>query len=240
MKTLVAALAFAQFVVPFGPRLLGWGQDIGRRASENGLPSPETPAGYAFSIWFPIFVLGIVYAIRLWRAPADTRLAPLAPFAAAMFAAGTAWMLWTQLVGSSVVQLATIYAMYAATMLGAARVASGDRPSAALFGLQGGWLTAAICLNTTSYVREFAGATPFGLTPETYALFTLVPATLLALATILARRANAWFAGAFAWALIGVAAANLAGENDLRDLALGALLAVLAAHFAARGKERTP
>jgi hypothetical protein len=229
MNRLALPFAIAQFFAPYFHRVTGWGTDIGDTARASGLPSPETPTGYAFSIWFPIFALGLAHAWRLRKTPGET-----APFAAAMFAAGTAWMLWTQLFGSTFVQLPLIYAMYAATMLGFAKVESSDRIARTLFGLQGGWLSAAIFLNTTSYLREGGWGAPFGLEPATYALFTLIPATLLALATILARRANAWFVLAFVWALAAIVIANLAGETLVRNLALGAILAVLATNFSVR------
>ncbi|MCM0019534.1 MAG: hypothetical protein NBV67_06040, partial [Tagaea sp.] len=65
MKRLVLGLAIAQFLAPYFHRVTGWGIDIGETARASGLPSPETPSGYAFSIWFPIFVLGLVHAWRM-------------------------------------------------------------------------------------------------------------------------------------------------------------------------------
>lgn len=223
MKRLVLGLAIAQFLAPYFHRVTGWGIDIGETARMSGLPSPETPSGYAFSIWFPIFVLGLVHA---WRLREDS---PTAPYAAAMFAAGTAWMLWTQLFGSTFVQLPLIYAMYAATMAGLAKIDPGDRVQRALFGLQGGWLTAAIFLNTTSYLREGGWGAPFGLEPGTYALFTLLPAAALALATILAGRANAWFVGAVVWALVAIVVANIGRDAFVMGVAAALIPALLIA-----------
>jgi O-antigen ligase len=231
MKNWVLGLAIAQFFAPYFHRVTGWGIDIGRTARASGLPSPETPSGYAFSIWFPIFVLGLVYAWRLRKDRADARLAP---YAAAMFAAGTAWMLWTQIFGSSFVQLPLIYAMYAATMLGFAHVAKDDRATQALFGLQGGWLTAAVFLNTTSYLREGGWGAPFGLEPGVYALFTLLPAAALALATILSGRANTWFAGAVVWALVAIVVANIGGDALVMGVAAALIPAILLAPLARR------
>ncbi|MFM7346243.1 MAG: hypothetical protein ACKO1J_12850 [Tagaea sp.] len=231
MKNWVLGLALAQFFAPYFHRVTGWGIDIGQTARASGLPSPETPSGYAFSIWFPIFVLGLVYAWRLRKDRAD---ANLAPYAAAMFAAGTAWMLWTQIFGSSFVQLPLIYAMYAATMLGLPHVAKEDRATQALFGLQGGWLTAAVFLNTTSYLREGGWGAPFGLEPGVYALFTLLPTAALALATVLAGRANAWFAGAVVWALVAIVVANIGGDALVMGVAAALIPAILIAPLARR------
>jgi hypothetical protein len=228
MKRLVLGLAIAQFLAPYFHRVTGWGIDIGETARASGLPSPETPAGYAFSIWFPIFILGLVYA---WRTRPD---APTAPYAATMFAAGTLWMLCTQMLGSSFVQLPLIYAMFAATMLGLAKIDPADRVQRALFGLQGGWLSAAIWLNTTSYLREGGWGAPFGLAPGEYALFTLLPAAALALAVIVAGRANAWYVAAVVWALVAIIVANIGGDALVLGTAAALIPAILIAPFARR------
>lgn len=228
MPRLVFALAVAQFLAPFFPRLTGIGGGIGARTAEAGLPAPETPAGYAFGIWFPIFVLGLVYAVRYWRDPANESYRRAAPYAGAMFAFGTAWMMWTQLMGSGLMQLPLIFGMFAATLLGWRHVdLVGDKSLPILFGLQAGWLSAAVCLNTTSWLRNFVGATPFGLTPDIYALATLLPAAAIALATILGGRANIWYVVAMVWALAGIAVANINGESFVLIAALVLMAPVL-------------
>jgi hypothetical protein len=236
MPRLVLALAIAQFVAPFFPRLTGLGGEIGARTTEAGLPAPETPAGYAFGIWFPIFVLGLVYAVRYWRDPANESYRRVAPYAAAMFAFGTVWMLWTQIMGSGFMQLPLIFGMFVSTLLGWRHVdAHGDKTLPVLFGLQAGWLSAAVCLNTTSWLRNFVGATPFGLSPEIYALATLLPAAAIALVVIFGGRANIWYVVAMVWALVGIAVANINGENFVLIAAL-VLIAPLVAAFSARTK----
>jgi hypothetical protein len=234
MPRLILSLAIAQFLAPYFHRVTGWGRDIGDTARASGLPAPETPSGYAFSIWFPIFALGLVYAWRLWRAPDDERISRVAPHAAAMFAAGALWMLWTQMFGSTFVQLPLIYAMFAATMLGLAKIDPQDRASRALFGLQGGWLSAAIVLNTTSYLREGGWGAPFGLEPGVYALFTLLPASGIALAVILAGRANAWYVAAVIWALVGIVVANIGGDAFTMGVAAALVAPVLLARLLRR------
>lgn len=236
MPRLVFALAVAQFLAPFFPRLTGIGGEIGARTAEAGLPAPETPAGYAFGIWFPIFVLGLVYAVRYWRDPANVTYRRVAPYAGAMFAFGTAWMMWTQLMGSGLMQLPLIFGMFAATLLGWRHVdPAGDKTLPILFGLQAGWLSAAVCLNTTSWLRNFVGATPFGLTPDIYALATLLPAAAIALATILGGRANIWYIAAMVWALAGIAVTNINGESFVLIAALVLMAPVLLA-FSVRTK----
>lgn len=236
MPFLILALAAAQFAAPFFPRLTGIGGEIGARAAETGLPAPETPAGYAFGIWFPIFVLGLVYAVRYWRDPANETNRRVAPYAGAMFAFGTAWMLWTQVMGSGFAQLPLIFGMFVSTLLGWRHVdAHGDKTLPVLFGLQAGWLSAAVCLNTTSWLRDLAGATPFGLSPEIYALATLLPAAAIALAAIFGGRANVWYVGAMVWALAGIAVANIDGQIFVLIAALALIVPLLAA-FTARTK----
>ncbi len=230
MPRLVLVLAIAQFLAPFFPRLTGLGGEIGARTTETGLPAPETPAGYAFGIWFPIFVLGLVYAVRYWRDPANVAYRRVAPYAGAMFAFGTVWMLWTQVMGSGLMQLPLIFGMFAATLLGWRHVdAHGDKTLPVLFGLQAGWLSAAVCLNTTSWLRNFVGATPFGLSPEIYALATLLPAAAIALAAIFSGRANIWYVVAMVWALAGIAVANIDGDRFVLIAALVLIAPVLAA-----------
>lgn len=237
-------LAVAQFAAPGFYAVTGIGGPIGRRAIDGGFLPPEQPAGWAFSIWFPIFVLGLVYAVH--QALPSERENPvyrrIGAATAAMFAAGTAWMLWTQLFGSSVVLLPLIFGMYAATMIASAGLSGFalalHEPRGrlkhllpALLGLQGGWLTAAITLNTTSVLRG-SNAEPFGLSMSLYALATLLPATVLAMATILARRANGWFVFAFGWALVAIAFTNIVTQPNwpIAAATLAALGAIVLGH----------
>ncbi len=232
-------LAAAQFAAPGFHAVTGIGGPIGRRAVDGGFLPPEQPAGWAFSIWFPIFVLGLAYAVH--QALPSARENPLyrriGAATAAMFAAGTAWMLWTQIFGSSAVLLPLIFGMYAATMAASAGLAGFALAGRlrhllpALLGLQGGWLTAAIMLNTTSVVRGNM-AEPFGVPMAIYALATLLPATVLAMATILARRANGWFVFAFGWALVAIAFTNIVTQPNwpIAAATLAALGAIVLGH----------
>lgn len=230
MPQTLLLLAIAQLVVPFFPRLTGLGGEIGARSIETGLPSPETPSGYAFGIWFPIFVLGLIHAVRFLRDPASEAYRRVELPVAIMFAAGTAWMLWTQIMGSGIVQLPLIYGMFAATLIGWSRLKpSDDKILPVLFGLQSGWLTAAICLNTTSWLRLVSGTTPFGLAPEIYALFTLLPAAAIALYMVLSGRASIWYVGAVVWALVAVAVANISGDTLVLAVAAGLIVPLLVA-----------
>jgi hypothetical protein len=232
-------LAVVQFAAPGFHAVTGIGGPIGRRAVDGGFLPPEQPAGWAFSIWFPIFVLGLVYAVH--QALPSERENPvyrrIGAATAAMFAAGAAWMLWTQIFGSSVVLLPLIFGMYAATMIASAALAAQalvgrvQRLLPALLGLQGGWLTAAIMLNTTSVVRGSI-AEPFDVPMSVYALATLLPATVLAMATILARRANGWFVFAFGWALVAIAFTNIVTQPNwpIAAATLAALGAIVLGH----------
>jgi hypothetical protein len=250
-QMLVLVFALAQFLAPFFHAATGIGGPIGQRATPGSFVAPEQPAGYAFSIWFPIFTLALVYAVHqaLPSQAANPVYRRIGAATAAMFAAGTVWMLWTQIMGSSWALLPMIYTIYGATMLAAARLgvrsrSAGERLGGLagrilppLLGLQGGWLTAAIVLNTTSVVR--AGAPePFGLDANVYALATLVPATLLALATIQTGCANGWFVGAFMWALVAVGVTNLVTAPNL-PLAAMCGVALVAIAFSARNLKRT-
>jgi hypothetical protein len=232
-------LAVTQFAAPGFHAATGIGGAIGRRAVDGGFLPPEQPAGWAFSIWFPIFALGLAYAVH--QALPSERENPvyrrIGAATAAMFAAGTAWMLWTQIFGSSAALLPLIFGMYAATMIASAGLSGmflegrAQRLLPALLGLQGGWLTAAIMLNTTSVVRG-SMAEPFGVPMAVYALATLLPATVLAMATILARRANGWFVFAFGWALVAIAYTNIVTQPNwpIAAATLAALGAVVLGH----------
>lgn len=237
-------LAVAQFAAPGFHAVTGIGGPIGRRAVDDGFLAPEQPAGWAFSIWFPIFALGLAYAVH--QALPSERKNPvyrrIGAATAAMFAAGTVWMLWRQIFGSSVVLLPLIFGMYAATMVASSALARTGLAGLALegrlrhllpalLGLQGGWLTAAIMLNTTSVLRG-STAEPFGLSMSVYALATLLPATVLAMATILARRANGWFVFAFGWALVAIAFTNIVTQPNwpIAAATLAALGAIVLGH----------
>jgi len=232
-------LAVAQLAAPGFHAATGIGGPIGRRAIEGGFLAPEQPAGWAFSIWFPIFALGLAYAVH--QALPSERENPvyrrIGTATAAMFATGTGWMLWTQSFGSSVLLLPLIFGMYAATMVASAGLSGYalqgrmQRLLPVLLGLQGGWLTAATMLNTTSVLRG-SMAEPFGVPMAVYALATLLPATVLAMATILARRANSWFVFAFGWALVAIAYTNVVTQPNwpIAAATLAALAAVILGH----------
>lgn len=216
--TFTAALAFA--LSPLASGGFG-GFDAGR------FPVPQTdppiqPAGWAFSIWLPIYlwlIAGAGYGLLKraedpgWDRTRWPLLASLVP--------GAAWIPVAQM--SPLWSTVLIWIMLGAALLALLRAPAADRPwNAAPTGLYAGWLTAAAC------VASGVLATGYGATPvlPVHAAFILLALGIGLL--ILRRRAAPAYAAGLGWALIGIVAANLAPPVWPIVLLAGAGLVLLA------------
>lgn len=218
----LAMLAVAQFMAAGYARLTGHGQNIEALAGRGGLRPPEIPAGYTFSIWFVIFALaavyGAYYATRTGGAHELCRKVSLP--AAILFLCSSTWMLAAQTVGDGWHLVWLIVVMWACStraLLAICHHSSADSVRRyilqPLFGLYTGWLTAAMFLNITGTFAKDVGT--LGLSANLYAMLTLIPAGILALALLQRTRAEPFLFAAFLWALVGVGVANIANTPVL-------------------------
>ena len=245
-RLLCLILPWVQALVAFMPAVgLGTSMAVISAASQN----PVTPAGYAFIIWTPIFLLSIAYGI--WQFLPANRLSTLArrigwPLAGA-FAADALWQVVSQLTASFgfglvVIILLGLACALAALFLGRGAVEAGlgarwiARP---LTGLLAGWLTAASFANLAAAWRQ-SGTMPASGFGETLTAMVILFAAggVAAGVTWMLRRDGLWYVLAVAWALVAIIVANL-GANQLNipaALTAAAMLALSVAVYWQRSR----
>jgi hypothetical protein len=234
-------LSLLQFVAAGYARLTGHGRNIEDIAERGDIRPPETPSGYAFSIWFVIFALSVAYGLYYASKGQQNGWAQRLSWPAAiLFAFSSAWMFSAQIIGDGWHLVFLIVIMWAASVRGlmTLRLSADDSSPRfcrfvlqPLFGLFTGWLTAAMFLNITTTFSKSVGT--LGLTPNSYALLTLIPAGIVALALIRRLRAEPWMFAAILWAITAIIVANLIPESNKPIVAVcGGLAAVLTAVFA--------
>lgn len=180
-----------------------------------GGPSPAEPAGYAFSIWGPIFLGAIAFAIHQLRPSQkdDPVLARIGWPVAIGFFATALWLVFARFgpLWATVPAIATILVGVGYGFVEAAR-AEPTRSRrwlvVAPLGLFTGWVTAATFVNVAEVLPGF-GFDRFGMSPGNWAIWgVLLPAFVVTLAFLERTRWSLVYAGAVAWALVAIAAAN--------------------------------
>lgn len=226
---LAAAIAFAAapFFVPFD----------GFDPSQYPVPQddpPVQPAGYAFSIWGPIYLwllasAGFGLVQRADSAAWDRTRWPLF----LSLAPGAAWLSVAQI--SPVWATVLIWFMLATALVALLRAPSDDKASLAWpVGLYAGWLTAAsaVSLGLLSAGYGFAG-------PVTAAWVAIAIAALVA-AGVVRWTANPAYALAVIWALIAVVVRNLGGPGGVTFAAGFAAVALALLLATSRGRPGAP
>ncbi|SHI89839.1 hypothetical protein [Wenxinia saemankumensis] len=216
--TLLAALGFA--AAPFFWSFDGF--------ETNQLPIPQTdppaqPAGWAFSIWGPIYAWLVVSALwGLWAHRQDAWWdAVRAPLIASL-AIGVPW-LWiaTQ---SAVWATLAIVAMAGFAIAALLRAPRDDRSRWTLrapVALYAGWLTAA------SWVSIAATLAGYGIGPDSYGWAFVAIAAAALIAWAVQSRTPEWTYGlAVGWALLGIAVKNGPALPLVTAAALAALLLI--------------
>jgi hypothetical protein len=232
-----ANLIGAALLVP-AARFHAW-TGIGRPIGEvpgSGTFSPETPAGYAFSIWGPIFVLVIVTALRqalpAYRDHALYRQIGWATAGSSFL--NVAWMLMAQTLGNGWWLVLAIFGILAFALVAFFRTLqhsqSLDRFDRwivlPMTGLLAAWLSAAVWLNASSYLK-LLDPDRFGLSPQGFALAVLATIAAFGLTMLVRSRGNLWYAGTLIWALAAVIAANLMRSEGAPVVALAAAAAIV-------------
>lgn len=209
-------LAVLQFFASGFARLTGHGQSI----EDISARGPETPIGYAFAIWFVIFALAVAYgAWHAFKGKDDALCQRLSVPAGLLFFLSSLWMVTAQVLGDGwhlVFIIVVMWALAAKSLL----MLVDDKVTKSpirqyvlepLFGLYAGWLSAAIFLNITGTAAKFFGT--MGMTPNEYALLSLIPAGALSVAIINRTKGNLWFTLTGLWAVHGIAATSLRSDN---------------------------
>ncbi len=199
-------LAASQFAASGFSRLTGIGRPVEDIAMRGGAMPPETPMGYAFSIWLVIFAFAVAYAYKQLKEKREAD-----PAVTGIFMCSIAWMMTAQIFGDGWHLVAIILAMWVFAVTAFKKELASPAPdkktALPMLGLYSGWLSVAVVLNITSTTAGIYGT--FDLTPTAYALFTLLPASMIAVWLIRASRGNLWYAGAVLWALHAVIVANV-------------------------------
>jgi len=196
----------------FLPRF-GIGEFIGDRS--DAVRTLITPAGWAFAIWGPLFLLSIAFAF--WQAlPAQRTNAFLArigwPAAIALAAQGV-WSTYTQLANLTVISVAIILVSLAGLLIvlralvTAPSLSIGERLFAApAFSALAAWLTAASIVNISASLKYhgLAGAEP---APVVTAVMIVIGSGIAAIAAARVRGAPL-YGLVFTWALVAINAAG--------------------------------
>lgn len=194
----------------------------------RGGDPPTTPAGYAFSIWAPIFAGCIAYAIRQARPRQAARplFRAIGWGTAVAFLATAAWALVAQRRDQGWTTVAIFLVI--AWGLGVAVRGAGRDPSLAgidewtvraPLGLFLGWTSIAVFANVGLALRWSGVTRPGGET--VVAVVLLAAATAVAVWVTLRTRGNAWYAGAVAWGTGAIAAADFGGWRRMPDAVVG-------------------
>lgn len=216
----------------FLPRF-GIGEFIGNRS--DAVRTLITPAGWAFAIWGPLFLLSIAFAV--WQAlPAQRSNGLLAritwPAAVALGAQGI-WSTYTQLANLTVISVMIIFVSLVGllvvlrTLVAEPSLSRGERIFVApAFSALSAWLTAACIVNVSASLKYhgLAGAEP---APIVTTLMIVVGAIIAGVAAYRVRGAPL-YGRVFAWALIAINAAGGQRFASIGWAALGGIALVLA------------
>jgi hypothetical protein len=210
---------------------LGVGEPIGDRS--DAVRTAITPAGWAFSIWGPLFAGSLAYAVyQIVPAQRDNRLiARIGWPSAGAFLGNAAWALYTQFFGlgapSALIIVFTLTCLLACFRVFAepGRLTRGEQylvvlPLSAL----AAWLTAATIVNIAA-VLVYYGVDAGETTAVLGAAVVIVGGTI-ASAAIWKGRGNPWYGMVFLWALAGIHAASADIHPEIAGAAMLSAIAV--------------
>lgn len=237
----VVAAAILQVLVPALPAL-GFGQPIGSQSDD--VRTLITPAGWAFSIWGPLYTGAFVFAYYQFtrRDAGEDLMAQLRLPAALAFIGNAAWALYTQSFGLSAIS-ALIIIFTLVHLLQCYRVFSEwqqgftkrQRWMAVLpLSALAAWLTAATIVNIAASLK-YHGVEAGDIAPPIAAAIVVVGGVIAAIA--LARgRGNPPYALVFLWALVAIYSAG--GQQAVEVAGAVAISAVLVVAGAVIGLRR--
>lgn len=209
----VILAALLQFLTTSLPAL-GIGDPIGSQS--NAVRTLITPAGWAFSIWGPLFAGTIIFAIYQARPSQRTNalLLRIRLPAAGAFLGNAVWALYTQCFGLAVFSvaiiaatLACLIAIYRVFARWEPKFSTGERWLAVLpLSALAAWLTAATIVNIAATLL-FYGVDGGEAAPLISALVVLTGGIIACLALVRGR-GNPFYAIVFLWALSAIYAAG--------------------------------
>ncbi|WP_394268825.1 hypothetical protein [Qipengyuania sp.] len=243
-RWLVAAAAVIQVLIPLLPSL-GLGEPIGSRS--DSVRTLITPAGWAFSIWGPLYAGAFLFAIYqfLPSKAGDPLLARLRLPAAGAFLGNGLWALYTQFFGLSAISAAIIVftllcllRCYRVLAVQQDALTAGQRwlamvPLCAL----AAWLTAATIVNIAASLR-YHGIEAGDLAPL-IAAGVIVVGGIIAAAALLAGGGNLPYALVFLWALAAIYAAGGQQQPAIALATGAAAILVVGATIAGFRRRRT-
>ena len=212
LRAAVLAAAILQIVFPIFVNPFRDGQNSLRISD----PSQIEPAGYAFSIWGPIYLAALAYAV--WQLAGAGRKMPLtlriAPLAIVLYLGSSVWLaaakfgpLWATMPILALMALSACTILIVATSA-AERSAGWWWFVVVPFGLYAGWTTAATFVNVATVAPGY-GFDRFGLSIPGYAQ-AIVAATAVTALMLWLTRGNAIYAATIAWALVAIIVAGRA------------------------------
>lgn len=221
---IAAPLVFAilQILTPVLPQL-GIGEPIGDRS--DMVRSLVTPAGWAFSIWGPLYAGSLVFAV--YQALPSQRdnglLASIRMPAASAFLGNALWALYTQSYGLSAISVLIIVGTLVSLLIVVRRFMQWDRPLTsgerwcAVLPLSAlaSWLTAATIVNITAALK-FHSVEGGEATPIIAAAIIVVGGVIVG-AALLRIEGNPFYAIVFLWTL---AAIYSSGGQEAQTVAL--------------------
>jgi hypothetical protein len=242
-RLLVLLAAAAQIIVPFYVNPF---RD-GAQPIRGAVPSQLEPAGYAFTIWTPIYLAALAYAV--WQlTPAGRRdrdTARIAPLAVLLYAGSSAWLvvardgpLWATMPILGAMALCATIALV---------LTVGGRPSLLRvpclevpFGLYAGWTVCATFVNVAE-VAPLYGFRRLGLSVAGFAEVAVGVLAILAVCILWVIRGNLAFAAAVIWALVAILVADLrlGAPGPVIAATAMAVVTVVAAVLAARARRPT-
>lgn len=239
----VAVILFAvlQILTPMLPQL-GIGQPIGDQSDDSR--TLITPAGWAFSIWGPLYAGSIVFAI--YQALPAQRLNPLLAHirwpAAGAFLGNAAWAAYTQTFDLNAISVVIILftlicllSIYRGFALWEPPFSTGERWYAVLpLSALASWLTAAAIVNIAASLR-YHGLNAGDAEPLVAAAVVLVGGAIAG-AALVRGQGNPVYALVFLWALSAIyAAGGQAADAVAAASVVAAVLVIGAAVIGLRG-----
>ncbi|WP_337191213.1 hypothetical protein [Parapontixanthobacter aurantiacus] len=234
-RSLVQRLAvIAALILQIGATTLpsmGYGEPIGSRS--EGVDTLITPAGWAFSIWGPLYVGSALFAVwQAWPTQVKNPLLDRIGWpAAGVFAGNGVWALYTQLNDLTGISVLIITFSLVCSLVVLRAFVETPRPftfkekwlAALPLCALSGWLTAATIVNASAALK-YHGLVLSSQEGANMTAIVLVGGALLVALALLRSRGMPWYALAFLWALTGI---YFAGGQQFEIIAVATMIAAV-------------